>query len=137
LSCPRGTALGNHNAAGLSLAGVFGNERLLREPNERYAAEATRLARVLAEEQAPLRRVATLVARGVPPAEVFPAVAQEVRHVLGADATTIVRLDPDGAATILTRVGDPAEEIPAGSRWNLEPPLALAVALRTGRPARR
>ena len=34
--------------------------------------------RVLAEEQAALRRVATLVARGVPPAEVFAAVADEV-----------------------------------------------------------
>jgi signal transduction histidine kinase len=99
-------------------------------------AESREELRVLAEEQAALRRVATLVARGVRPAEVFPAVAQEVRHVLRADATTIVRLDPDGAATVLTRVGDHAEEVPVGSRWNLEPPLALAVALRTGRPAR-
>jgi signal transduction histidine kinase len=99
-------------------------------------ADSREELRVLAEEQAALRRVATLVARGVRPAEVFPAVAQEVRHVLRADATTIVRLDPDGAATVLTRVGDHAEEVPVGSRWNLEPPLALAVALRTGRPAR-
>jgi K+-sensing histidine kinase KdpD len=62
--------------------------------------------RVLAEEQAALRRVATLVARGVPPGEVFAAVAQQVGHVLGADAATIVRLDPDGAVTA-----------PPRSRW--------------------
>ena len=37
----------------------------------------------LAEEQAALRRVATLVARGAPSSEVFEAVAQEVAQVLG------------------------------------------------------
>ncbi|HEV7791203.1 MAG TPA: hypothetical protein VGP05_19515, partial [Pseudonocardia sp.] len=67
--------------------------------------------RVLADEQAALRRVATLVARGVPPGEVFAAVAQEVGSVLRADATTIVRLDPDGATTVLAGVGDIADEL--------------------------
>jgi uncharacterized protein YoaH (UPF0181 family) len=38
--------------------------------------------RVLAEEQAALRRVATLVARGVAPEEVFAAVNEEVRQLL-------------------------------------------------------
>jgi GAF domain-containing protein len=90
----------------------------------------------LAEEQASLRRVATLVARGVPPAEVFSAVAQEVGLVLGADATSIVRLDPDGAVTLVAGVGDHPGDVTVGSRSTLEPPVALAVALRTGRPAR-
>ncbi|MCU1625360.1 MAG: histidine kinase, partial [Pseudonocardia sp.] len=92
--------------------------------------------RRLAEEQAALRRVATLVARGTPPAEVFAAVAHEVGHVLEADATTIARLDPDGAMTVLAVVGDHSDDLAVGSRWTPEPPLALAVALRTGRPAR-
>jgi GAF domain-containing protein len=92
--------------------------------------------RRLAQEQAALRRVATLVARGPPPAEVFPGVAQEVGRVLGADGTTIFRLDPDGAATVVARVGAKADAMPVGSRWKPEPPLALALALRTGRPAR-
>jgi len=83
-----------------------------------------------------LRRVATLVARGVPPAEVFATVAHEVRHILGADAGSIVRLDRDGAMTVLAVVGEPSDEFQVGSRWRPEPPLALAVALRTGRPAR-
>jgi len=96
----------------------------------------TRELRRLAEEQAALRRVATLVARGVPPAEVFATVAHEVRHILGADAGSIVRLDPDGAMTVLAVVGEPSDEFQVGSRWRPEPPLALAVALRTGRPAR-
>jgi GAF domain-containing protein len=99
-------------------------------------AESREELRVLAEEQAALRRVATLVARGMPPAEVFAAVAQEVGHILAADATVIVRLDPDGETTILAGVGDHPDEFPVGSRWKPEPPLAVAVALRTGRPAR-
>jgi signal transduction histidine kinase len=100
-------------------------------------AESREELRVLADAQAALRRVATLVARGLPPAEVFAAVAQEVGHVLGADATTVSRLDPDGAVTVLARVGaHPADVLPVGSRWTPEPPLALGVALRTGRPAR-
>jgi signal transduction histidine kinase len=91
---------------------------------------------VFAEEQAALRRVATLVARGVPPADVFAAVTQEVGHVLGADSTLIVRLDPDGTATVAAGTGAYVDAMPVGSRWNLEPPLAMAVALCTGRPAR-
>jgi GAF domain-containing protein len=109
-----------------------------REAEALAAANAKTSAelRVLAEEQAALRRVATLVAREVTATEVFAAVAQEVGSVLGADAATIVRLDPDGAVTVLTRIGDAPDAIPIGSRWTLEPPLPLAVALRTGRPAR-
>jgi signal transduction histidine kinase len=92
--------------------------------------------RRLADEQAALRRVATLVARGIPPAEVFAAVAQEVGTVLGADGTNIVRLDPDGAATVAASTGAYADELPVGSRWKPEPPVAVAAVLRTGRPTR-
>jgi signal transduction histidine kinase len=92
--------------------------------------------RRLADEQAALRRVATTIARGISPAEIFPTVAREIGSLAGADATTIVRLDPDGAVTILTRVGDAPDAIPVGSRWTLDPPLPLAVALRTFSPAR-
>jgi len=99
-------------------------------------AESREELRVLAGEQAALRRVATLVALGGPPAEVFAAVAREAGSVLGADATTILRLDPDGATTVIARVGEYQAEFPVGSRWTLEPPLPVAVVLRTGQPAR-
>ncbi|MEK6441519.1 GAF domain-containing protein [Pseudonocardia sp. T1-2H] len=92
--------------------------------------------RRLAEEQAALRRVATLVARGLPPAEVFAAVAHEVGHVLDADGTVIVRLDPDTTTTVVASVGAHHAELPVGSRWKPEPPVAVAVALHTCRPAR-
>jgi PAS domain S-box-containing protein len=53
----------------------------------------------LADEQAALRRVAMLVAGGVPPSDVFAAVAQEVRAALGVDVVQISRYEADGTAT--------------------------------------
>jgi len=123
-------------AAATSLVVGLSARRREAEALATVTAESREELRVLAEEQAALRRVATLVALGVTAAEVFAAVAHEVGGLLGADAATIVRLDPDGAVTVLTRVGDHPDAIPVGSRWRLEPPLPLAVALRTARPAR-
>lgn len=123
-------------AAAASAVVGLGARRREAEALAAANAESSAELRVLAEEQAALRRVATLVARGVTASEMFAAVAYEVGKVLGADATTIVRLDPDGAVTVLTRVGDAPEAIPVGSRWTLEPPLPLAVTLRTASPAR-
>src|SRR5262249_3072031 len=57
--------------------------------------------RRIADEQAALRRVATLVARGVRPDLVFAAVAEEVATLIGADDTAIVRFEPDGEATVM------------------------------------
>jgi signal transduction histidine kinase len=93
-------------------------------------------SRVLADEQAALRRVATLVANGTAPAEVFSAVAEEVSRVLGADDAVIVRLDPDGDATVVALVGDHPMEVSVGSRWTLDLGVT-GVALLTGRTERR
>ena len=51
-------------------------------------AQARMELRRVAEEQAALRRVATLVAQGAPPEEVFAAVAAEAGRLLGADLTS-------------------------------------------------
>jgi signal transduction histidine kinase len=56
--------------------------------------------------------------------------------VVGADGAGISRLDADGAITVCAVVGSLADELAVGSHWRPEPPLALAVVLRTGRPAR-
>ena len=55
------------------------------------AESRTELAQ-LAEEQAALGRVATLVARGVPPEEVFAAVTEEVGHLLSVEYAGLGRL---------------------------------------------
>ena len=52
-------------------------------------------------EQAALRRVATLVARGIDPAEIFSAVAEEIRRLLDADHAGIGRYDPDGTSVVV------------------------------------
>jgi signal transduction histidine kinase len=80
--------------------------------------------------------VATLVASAASPDDVFVAVTREVRQLLEADASLILRLDPDGVGTVVARLGEQVELMPVGSRWTPEPPLATAIALRTGRSAR-
>src|SRR3954452_25286373 len=55
----------------------------------------------LATEQAALRRVATLVAAGGAPDEIFTAVADEVRHLVGNDLTSMFRCDPGDMLTLV------------------------------------
>jgi signal transduction histidine kinase len=100
----------------------------------RHRAEVSETERgKLADEQAALRRVATLVAQGVDPREVFAAAAIETRDLLGADVSRIARFEPDATATVVAETEDPVE---LGERMDLEPPLAIADVFRTGRTAR-
>ncbi|MET7475789.1 nitrate- and nitrite sensing domain-containing protein [Streptomyces sp. NPDC005648] len=64
------------------------------------AARDVTESRRRAREQAALRRVATLVAGGAPPAEVFATVAEEVGDLLGTTAA-VLRHEPDGSRTVL------------------------------------
>jgi signal transduction histidine kinase len=105
-----------------------------RDVTERHRAESE--LRRLAGEQAARRRVATLVARGVSPGEVFSAVAEEVGRLFDAQATTIGRLEPDGTMAIVASSGTVRDELPVGSRLQLESELALTAVVRTGRSAR-
>jgi signal transduction histidine kinase len=93
-------------------------------------------SRRAAEEQAALRRVATLVARGVPAGEIFDAVARETRRILDVDASSLVRLETDGSLTVLA--GESTRELAAGTGERLMPSEGTAVGavLATGRPAR-
>jgi signal transduction histidine kinase len=100
--------------------------------SRREAQESSRLGR----EQAALRRVATLVARGAPPTEVFTAVADELGPLLGADTTGITRCEADGTVTIVARRGWETEELAVGRRVTLEPSGAVWSVLRSGRSAR-
>jgi PAS domain S-box-containing protein len=107
---------------------------MARDVTERREAEAE-LER-LAGEQAALRRVATLVARGVPAAEVFSTVAKEVERLLDAQATTIGRLEPDGTMAIIASSGTASDEMPVGTRLKLESNMVVTRVVRTGRSAR-
>jgi GAF domain-containing protein len=88
----------------------------------------------LAAEQAALRRVAMLVARGAPPEEVFAAVANEVARLLSADLANVCRYESEG---MLTFVASASERFPVGSRWPIGGQTNLAtLVLETRRPAR-
>jgi GAF domain-containing protein len=85
----------------------------------------------LADEQAALRRVATLVARDSPPAQVFAAVAEELGRVLGAEVTTICRYEADRTVTVVAEWGDAA--FPVGTRLAVDEENVGGLVLRTGR----
>jgi len=93
-------------------------------------------SRVLAEEQAALRRVATLVARGVPPAEVFAAVTEEVGRLFPVEWAHLGRYEPAGAVTIFAGQGKTIEPFPVGRRWSLGGKDVATIVFQTGRPAR-
>jgi signal transduction histidine kinase len=91
----------------------------------------------VAEEQAALRRVATLVASGPEPAAVFGAVAEEAGRLLGARSSATIRYDDGRAVT----VGRWREGEAPGFEVGTAVPLAgsdglTAIVARTGRPAR-
>jgi PAS domain S-box-containing protein len=91
--------------------------------------------RVLAEEQAALRRVATLVARGTAPYAVFAAVGREVGEMLGVDATHLGRYEADGTVVSVAQWGR-YPGVPIGAPFPLEGDSVSARVLRTGKPAR-
>jgi signal transduction histidine kinase len=90
----------------------------------------------LAEEQAALRRVATLVARGTPPPDVFSAVAEELAQLFGFGIAKVLRYEDDGTATVLGGWSQPGMHIPIGSRLTVEGEGAAVSVRRTERPAR-
>jgi GAF domain-containing protein len=91
--------------------------------------------RWLADEQAALRRVATLVARGAAPAAVFALVAEEVGRLFAAGTTGVVRYEPDGAATLIGSWSRTDDARPVGTA-SLGGRNVTTLVFETGRPAR-
>jgi signal transduction histidine kinase len=101
-------------------------------------AQARVELRGFAEEQAALRRMATVVARAALPEEVFAAVTAEVGRVLSADVTVLARYDPDGVHTSVgawSSTGGPVP-FPVGSRTALGGRNVISQVFETARPAR-
>ena len=102
-------------------------------------AEARGEVERLAEEQAALRRVATLVAEGIEPAELFAAVTKEVCELFSVDepslVPSIIRFDP-GPEFVLVGAAEPMYALPVGSRWGPRELYVSTRVQRTGRSAR-
>jgi GAF domain-containing protein len=97
--------------------------------------DAQRELRELADEQAALRRVATLVARGGPQDEVFAAVGREAGALLGADAARVVRYVDDDIDQLGGWIAPEYGALPYG-RIRRVPASVTGEVFRTGRPAR-
>jgi PAS domain S-box-containing protein len=92
---------------------------------------------VLADQQAALRRVATLVARGVTPSEVFCAVADEMARCLHVGHATVSQYDADDALIPLAVFhGDRLRQLPDGLRLALDGDNIATRVFRTGHAAR-
>jgi GAF domain-containing protein len=131
---------------GLVIAGTTGDEPLPPDAEQRLAgftelvataisdAQAQEDLRSLAEQQAALRRVATLVAKRVTPELVFQAVAEEAGGLLGADVSGLVRLESDDTVTVMA--GPSPGPYAAGERVAIDPGFVVHTVRETGRPAR-
>ncbi|HZA11168.1 GAF domain-containing protein [Mycobacterium sp.] len=92
---------------------------------------------VLAELQASLRRVATLVAQGVDPSEVFSTVAGELARCLDVYHSALVRYEPDGTAALVAGRHVPGlTKMPVGLRFSPANETVATRVFRTGRAAR-
>ncbi|MEV4135015.1 DUF4118 domain-containing protein [Dactylosporangium sp. NPDC049742] len=96
--------------------------------------------RRLATEQAALRRVATLVARGGQPPEVFEAITTELHRLLAKNTlqdqytTWLLRYEAEGMVTVVS--ASLADLQPEQMHWSSEGQNVLALVWDTGRAAR-
>ena len=81
--------------------------------------------------------MATLVARAVPPEEVFAAVTAEAGRLLTTDLAVLARYDPDGTETILGAwAGTGASPVAVGTRVALGGRDVSSLVFQTSRPTR-
>jgi hypothetical protein len=94
--------------------------------------------RRLVAEQAAVRRVGALVARGSEPSEVVGAVAEEMRRCVGAFTAGVWRFETSAEITLVGAAADPAAlaKWPVGTRTPIKGDTLATVVHRTGLPAR-
>jgi PucR C-terminal helix-turn-helix domain/GGDEF-like domain/GAF domain len=94
--------------------------------------------RRLASEQAAVRRVGTLVARGVEPWEVFDAVTREMCRCVPADVAGLWRYETGDEITVVAGIYPPAAAVkwPVGTRTPTAGSTLASMVQRSGGPAR-
>jgi len=109
--------------------------RRLRErvvPSLEVLLRAARDRQRILDGEAALRRLATLVARGTPPAEVFDAVAREVGQLLDSQHAAVMRYGPNAPVATVGRWSRGRAATPsAGSGWLLEKGTVADLVART------
>ena len=86
------------------------------------------------KEQAALRRVATVVAHGAAPRDVFTAVAAEIAQLLDADLTLIGRYETDATFRYLAAGGRMKASSPLGDQLRLGGDNLASKILASGQP---
>jgi signal transduction histidine kinase len=89
----------------------------------------------LATEQAALRRVATLVAEGAAPVDVFACVSAEVAQLVGAQAAGLARFEDDAMVSIVGGWSSTGRHEHVGRRFARGGGVS-GLIFETGRPAR-
>ncbi len=116
------------------LANVLaGQARLRAAESEQRRREADALAR----QQTALRRVATLVAGGAEPDEVYPVAVAELARGLDVEHVTLAKFEPEDHCIVLAAhdaVGK--AKLMVGERLSLDGDSVTARVLRTGESAR-
>jgi PAS domain S-box-containing protein len=108
----------------------------LREAQRMVEASHAEVS-ALAEQQAALRRVATMVARGVDPAQVYPAAVAELSRGLGIDNVALLRYESGEALVVLAARDDSGlTKMAIGERVPLDGDNAAAKILASGAAAR-
>jgi signal transduction histidine kinase len=119
---------------------LAGQARLRAAESEQRRLEAEvshAQAAALAEQQAALRRVATLVARGVDSTQVYPAAVAELSHGLGIDNVALLCYESGEAVVLLAARDDSGlTKTAIGERITLDGENLPAMILATGAPAR-
>jgi signal transduction histidine kinase len=125
---------------------LLDDERAAREESDRQAAENARLLGTLsehtsmlerlAEEQAALRRVATLVAGHAAADDIFTAVAEEMARLLRANMGGVARYGADQSLTLVAEWHEGSAGLPVGMRLEQRNDIERLRELWSGRPVR-
>ncbi len=92
---------------------------------------------LLLDEQAALRRVATLVAGASDPRQIFATVTEEVGRLLGAHTANMVRYRHDGTADVIGGWNEPGvPSVQVGARLQLDGDTLAPKICRSGQPER-
>ena len=93
--------------------------------------------RHVADEQAALRRVATLVGQASSPSEVFETVTREIGLLFGADLARMERFEPDGTVTgVAAWSKEAGDQLAVGTRFAVQGPSIASLVLERSGPAR-
>ncbi len=95
-------------------------------------ADARQALERVAAEQATLRRIATLVAEGLQPEEIFAVVIEEVGRLFGTELTTVGKFDDDPPAFVAVALGKGMQRVDVGTSWALDDPLRAARVFQSG-----